>query len=135
MRDIRQGNSRSNGNTALVLLLEGDIGRRLIDPDPKALHFSLDNPLINQGLIDIEDNEDQIARLGHRNDLSSTTLTILGTLDNTGQIEDLDLGSVVHHLSGDRGESCELVRGSCISQHVIAESVASAWTHLQSVDR
>jgi hypothetical protein len=53
-----------------------------------------------------------MASLGHSNDLTTTTLTILGTLNNSRKIENLNLGTVVLDLSGDGSQGCELVSGS-----------------------
>lgn len=75
MRDIQ---------TALVLLLERDIGRLLVDSDPEALEFGLDDALVCEGLVDVEDNEDEMAGLGHGNDLPASATAVFGALDDTG---------------------------------------------------
>lgn len=40
-----------------------------------------------------------MAGLGHSNDLTTTTFAVLGSLDDTRQIQDLDLGSIVDNLT------------------------------------
>jgi hypothetical protein len=107
--DMSQWLSGCDGDTTLVLLLEHDVGRLLIDANAKALQFVFDHSLVNQWLVHIKDDENQVASLGHRNNLSTTTLAIFGTFDNTWKIENLNLGAIVHHLTGDSREGCELV--------------------------
>lgn len=113
MRDVAQRNSASDGNTTLVLLLEVDVGRGLVDTDTEALQFVFDNTLVDQRLVDIENDKDQVTGLGHSNNLATTTLTILRTLNNTGKIENLNFGTVVHNLSGHCRKGRELVCSSC----------------------
>lgn len=107
-----QRNGTGDGNTTLVLLLENDVGRLLVDSDSKTLQFGFDDLLVDQGLVDVEHDENEVASFGHCNDLSTTTLTVLRTLNDTRKIENLDLGSVVHDLSGHGGQGCEFVRSS-----------------------
>jgi len=57
MTDIRQGDSGSNRDSTLILLLENNIRRLLIDSDSEALQFILDDLLIDQRLIDVEHDE------------------------------------------------------------------------------
>lgn len=113
VRDVAQRNSASDGDTTLVLLLEVDVGGRLVDTNTEALQFVFDDTLVNQRLVDIENDEDQVTGLGHSNDLATTTLTVLRTLNNTGKIENLNFGTVVHNLSGHCREGRELVCSSC----------------------
>ncbi len=49
---------------------------------------------MNIFLCCIEDHKDQICSPGNGNDLSPTTLALRGTLDNTGQIKQLDVGTL-----------------------------------------
>ena len=101
--------SARDGDTTLVLLLEHNVGRLLIDANTKALQFVLDDSLVNQWLVHVKNDENEVASLGHRNNLSTTTLAVFGTLNNTWEIENLNLGAIVHHLTGDSCEGCELV--------------------------
>lgn len=109
-----QRDSARDGNTTLVLLFENNVGRLLVDSDPKPFQFGLDDLLVDQRLVDVEHDENKVAGFGHGNDLSTTTLTILGTLNNTRKVENLDLCAVVHHLSGHGGQGCEFVCRSCV---------------------
>ena len=111
-----QRHGTRDSNTTLVLLLEDDVGRLLVDSDPKSLQFGFDDLFVDQRLVDVEHDENEVAGFRDGNDLSTTTLTVLGTLNDTRKVENLDLGSVVHDLSGHGGQGCEFVRGGCTSQ-------------------
>ena len=111
--NVSQRLGAGDGNTTLVLLLEQNVGGLLIDSNTEALQFVLDDSLINQRLVHVKDNENEVASLGHSNDLTTTTLSVFGTLNNTRKIENLDLSTVVHHLTGDSREGCELVGRGC----------------------
>lgn len=113
MIDVGQRNSTRNGNTTLILLLENNVGGLLVNSDTEPFQFGFDDLLVDQRLVHVEDNENEVAGLGYGNDLSTTTFTILGTLDNTRKIENLDFGAVVHHLSGHGGQGCEFVGRGC----------------------
>lgn len=89
-------------DTALVFLLEDNVWRLLIDPDAEALELALDDLFICQRLVDIQHDEDEITRLGDCDNLSPSALAILGSLDDSRKIQNLDLGPIVHHMSGDR---------------------------------
>lgn len=101
--------SARDGDTTLILLLENDIRRFLIDANAKAFQFVLDDSLVNQWLVHVKDDENEVASFGHRNNLSTTTLAVFGTFDNTWKIENLNLGAIVQNLTGDSCEGCELV--------------------------
>jgi hypothetical protein len=102
--NVRQRHGRCDVDATLLLLLEHNVGRALVDADAEAFQFVLDNALVGKGLIDVQDDENQMARLRNSDDLSSATLSVLGTLDNSGKIENLNLGTVVHNLAGNSGE-------------------------------
>lgn len=86
MRDMGQRNRGGDGDTAFVLLLENDVWRLLVDPDSESLQFVLDDPLVRQRLVDVENDEDKVAGLCDSNNLPTTTLAILGSLNNSGQV-------------------------------------------------
>lgn len=109
--NVRQRHRVGDVETALVLLLECDVGRRLVDADTKALQLLLDHALVRQRLIDVEHDEDQMARLSHGNDLATTTTTILGTLNDTGQVDHLQWRAIVRDLAGHTRQGGEFVGG------------------------
>jgi len=91
--DVCQGYGAGDIEATLVLLPEGDVGGFLIDADSETLEFRLNHPLIRQRLIDIQHNEDQMACLSNGDDLSTSTSTILGTLNDTGKVNNLQGGT------------------------------------------
>jgi len=111
--DMCQWDSARDVDTTLVLFLEDNIRWFLVYPNSETFQLVLDDLLIGQGLIHIEDNEDEMASLGDGDNLSSTTFAILGSLNDTGQIENLDFSSVIHQLSGDGRQGREFVGRSC----------------------
>lgn len=121
--DLGQGDSVGDLDTAGLTLLDGDVGRFPVEADTKALEFVDHHPQVVQRFQHVEHNPDEVTCSCDGDDLFSTTFTVLGctlaqekgqqiptSLDNTRQVEDLDLGAVVDHLSWHRGERCELVR-------------------------
>ncbi|MBE3049327.1 hypothetical protein IMZ48_43875 [Candidatus Bathyarchaeota archaeon] len=52
------GDGAGDVEAALFLLLEGDVGGRLVDADAEALELRLDDALVGEGLVDVEDDED-----------------------------------------------------------------------------
>ncbi|KAG7150419.1 hypothetical protein HYQ46_000636 [Verticillium longisporum] len=81
--DVVQRHRVCNVEAALLLLLECNIRRRLVNTDAEALEFRLNDTLVRQGLVDVEDDEDEMARLRHCDNLTTTSTTVLGTLDDT----------------------------------------------------
>lgn len=93
MIDMGQGHGARDIEATLVLLLEGDVWWLLVDANSEALELRLDHPLVRQGLVHVEHNEDQMARLGDGDDLATSTSTVLGTLDNSGKVDNLQGGA------------------------------------------
>ncbi len=60
MIDVGQWDGVRDGYAALVLLADGDCGGSLVEPDPKALEFLLDDGLVAERLEDVEDDEDEV---------------------------------------------------------------------------
>jgi hypothetical protein len=100
-----------NRNAALVLPLEVDIGRLLVQPDAKALEFVLDDLLVAHGPGGVQHNDDQVAGSRHGDDLLAATLPVLGALDDTRQVQQLDLRPLVVEHAGNAGQRRELVCG------------------------
>ena len=95
----------------MVLPLDGDLWRLLVKSDTEAFKFVLDLSSVGQGLHDIQDDKDAGARSSHTNYLSTSTLSVLGTFDDTWEIKKLDLGTLVIIDSWDTCQSGELVVG------------------------
>lgn len=116
MVDMGQGDSARDINASFVLFLEDDIWRLLIDSDAEPFQFVFDDLLVRQWLVNVQNNENKMASSGDRDDLSSTTFAILGTLDDSGQVEHLNLSSIIGDLAGYSRQRRELVSGSCRRQ-------------------
>ena len=99
MADMGQRDGIGDADATFVFLLEDNIWRVLVDSDTKALELSLDNSFVSEGLVDVEDNEDKMARFGNGDDLTASTFAVLGSLDDTGQIKHLDSSAVVLDLT------------------------------------
>ena len=80
---------------AFVFLLENDVRRGFIEPDPKSLQLLLDDLFVSERFEDVQYNEDKIGSSGHSNYLPASTFPILGSLNDTRQIKQLDLGPLV----------------------------------------
>ncbi len=112
MVNVSQWYSAGDANPSFVFLLENNIGRGFVNSHAETFQFRLNHPLVCQGLIDIENDEYEVARFCDSNDLTTSSFAIFGTLDDTGKIEHLYCGTIVHDLTGHCGKSRELVRGS-----------------------
>ena len=84
MANMGQRDGICNADAPFVFLLEDNVWRILVDADTEAFEFVLDDSFVSEGLVDVEDNEDKMAGLGNCNDLTTSTLAILGSLNNTG---------------------------------------------------
>ena len=100
MVDVGERDSAGDVEAALVLLLEGDVGGLLVDADAEALELRLDDALVGQGLVDVEDDEDEVARLGDGDDLATAAAAVLGAFDDTGEIDNLEGGTCAGVRSG-----------------------------------
>lgn len=119
--DVCQIDGLGDADTALFFLLEGDVGGLLVEPDSEPFKLLLNELLVGDGLERVEHDEDEVAGTGHSDNLLTTTLTVLGTLDDTGEIEELDTGALVVDDAGHAGEGCELVCGDgrvCVGELV-----------------
>ena len=66
-----------------------------ISPDSKSLQLLLQELFVCQRLEDVKADEYERGRPGHSDDLPTSTLAVLSTLDNSGQVKQLDLGALV----------------------------------------
>ena len=82
MGNMAQGDSVRNGNSPFVLLLEDNVGWLLVDAYAKTFQFSLDDLLVSQGLVDVQNNENEMACLRYSYDLTTSALTVLGPLND-----------------------------------------------------
>lgn len=123
MIDVRQRNSVGDVHATFVFLLEDDVRWLLVDSDAETFEFSLNNSFFRQRLVDVQDDEDEMARLRHRDDLTTSTFAILCSLNDTWQIEHLNGSTIILNLAGNSCQRGELVRSSYLSSASI-ESIA-----------
>lgn len=99
-------------DSAGVLHLEVDAWRLLVQAQSHGFQLTLQNlaMVLLFLLSGIQNHENQISTLGDGNNLSSTTTSIGSSLDNTGKIEQLNAAALVVHVSGNAGQSGELIR-------------------------
>ena len=84
MADMGQRYGVCDADATFVFLLEDNVWRILVDTDPEAFEFVLDDSFVSEGFVDVKDNEDKMAGLSNSNDLTTSTFSILGSLNNTG---------------------------------------------------
>src|SRR6266536_280276 len=109
MIDVRERDRIRDADSSLILLLEHNIWWLLIDSNSEPFQFRLNDLLVSKGLIDIKNNKNQMTSLRNSNHLSTSTLSVLSTLNNTRQIQHLNLRPIVLHLSRNRCQSREFV--------------------------
>ena len=83
MVNVRKRDCAGYAEPSLVFLLEDDVGRRLVNPNAKSLQLRFDNSFVGQGFVHIKNDEDEMTGLCDRNDLSTSSFPVLGSLDDT----------------------------------------------------
>jgi hypothetical protein len=76
-------------DTSFLLSAEANVGWLFIETNAEAFELTLNNLLVLQRLQDIQHNKNKAAGSGNGDYLPTTTFTILGTFNNTGQIQQL----------------------------------------------
>lgn len=107
--DFLQSYGRGDGDAALLLLHEGDVGRLPVQADPETLQLPLYDFLVSEGSRGVEHDEDEPARSSDSDDLPASSLALLSALNDSRQVEHLDFCALVREHAGHAGESCELV--------------------------
>ena len=93
----------------LILTLEDDIRRLLIEADTIALELLLNDALVDKWFGRVYEDDDQRAGSRHANDLPALSFAILGAFDDPRQIKQLDLGTFVLDYPRDASQRGELV--------------------------
>lgn len=106
---LRLGHRRVQVDSAFVLLLEVDVGWLLVEPQAETFQLVFQQLLVMQRLQHIQHHEDQVACSSHCDDLPTSTLAVFGALDDSRQIQQLDLRAFVFDTAGDGRQRCELV--------------------------
>lgn len=99
-------------DTATFSLSNSDSGRFFVKSDTNRFKLMSELSLLISSLLNVEDHKDKICRFTTSDNLSSSSLTFGGTLNDTGKIEKLDSRIIVLNESGDTGQGSELVRCS-----------------------
>jgi hypothetical protein len=101
--EMCQGHSICHIDSAFVLLLERDVWWFLVESNAETFQFGFYYSLVGEWFVDVEDNENQIARPCNSYDLTTSTLkvrndaqnvqdaylAVFSTLDDSWQIENL----------------------------------------------
>jgi hypothetical protein len=96
-------------NPSKLSLSNVNIRRIAIEPDSHLIQLPRDLNSLLLGLTGIKHHQDHIGVFGDCDDLSASALALSGTFDDTGQIQQLDLGVVVVDDTWDAGQCRELV--------------------------
>ena len=96
-------------HAASLFRLEVDIRRLAIEADSHGFQLLLEEAALLCLLGGVQHHEDHVARFRGGDDLASATLAFGGALDDTGEIEDLDLGAAVLQDTWDGCEGRESV--------------------------
>lgn len=86
-----------------------DLRRFTIQSNPHSLQLRLQKRTLLRSFRRIQHHKNEITRLRRRNNLSSSPLSLRSTLNNTRQIQNLNLGTTILQNTGDSGQSCERV--------------------------
>ena len=90
-------------DTTLSLAAERDVRGLLVQADAEALQLALDDVFVSHGLAGVENDHDGVARERSTNNLATTTLSILSALNDTGQVQHLDLSALQDTNNGGSG--------------------------------
>jgi len=97
---------------ALLFDLEDDVWGGFVQANPEALELVFDYPLVLNGPSRVEDDADEIARSSDCNYLLAAPLSILSSLNDSRQIQELDFGSFVEQIAWNASQSGKLVGGN-----------------------
>jgi hypothetical protein len=90
-------------------LVLGNLRWVLVQPDTDCEEFSFEQTPLLGLLCCIQDHANQITSLRSTDDLAPATLAFCGTFDDTGKIEDLDLGTTVLEYTGNGSQGSESI--------------------------
>jgi len=91
---FRQWHCLGDGEPSLLLPLEDDLRRLLVETNAEPFQFLLNDALVHHGFSGIQHDQDQIARACHPDHLATAAFTIFGAFDNSGQIQQLNLAKL-----------------------------------------
>ena len=113
--------------TSCLLLINLDVWWLLVETNTEALKLVLNDFLMREGLGDVEDDADEITGTCSTNDLSTATLTVFGSLNDTREVKKLNFGTLVinHTCKRITFKLRDLVGRVCID--VCGVCVCDAW--------
>mmetsp|Transcript_11487 Transcript_11487/g.20786 ORF Transcript_11487/g.20786 Transcript_11487/m.20786 type:complete len:266 (+) Transcript_11487:198-995(+) len=95
---------------ALVLLLEHQPRRPLVQPDAKTLQLVLDELLVCDGLEAVQHDDNQITRARGGDNLPAATLAVFCAFNDSRQVQKLNLCASIADDPGNTSQSGKLVR-------------------------
>lgn len=97
----------SDFDTPRCFRLQVDVRWVLIQSDPHRFEFRFQQCTLFFSLRRIQNHDNHITRFGSGDDLSTSALSLCSTLDDTGQIKDLNLGTAIFEHARNCGECSE----------------------------
>lgn len=113
MVDMGQRHSIGDTDAAFILFLEDDIWWLFIDTNTEAFKLIFDNSLLRQRLVDIKNDEYEMAGFGNGDHLSTSTFAVFGSLNDAGKVEHLNCSAIVLDLTRNCSQSRKLVSSNC----------------------
>lgn len=110
--NVCQWTHRVEGDTTGFLFFEVNIWLLLVQSDAHSFELILEKFPLHFALCSIEHDNDQVSSSRHSNYLSTTAFALRSTFDDTGQIEQLNIGPFVLDDARNTGQCGELVRGT-----------------------
>jgi len=123
MVDMGQRHSIGDTDAAFILFLEDDIWWFFVYTNTEAFKLILDNPLLRQRLIDVKNDEYEMAGLGNGNDLSTSTFAVFGSLNDAGKVEHLNCGAIVLDLPRNCSQCRKFICSNCDTSKLSIPSI------------
>lgn len=92
--------------------LEVNVGLFSVEADADRFEFFFEQLALDVALGGVEHHQHQVGRARHGDDLLAATLALRRALDNSGKIEQLDVGTLVLDDTRDARQRRELVRSA-----------------------
>jgi hypothetical protein len=123
MVDMGQRHSIGDTDTAFILFLEDDIWWLFIDTNTEAFKLILDDPLLRQRLIDIENDEYEMACFGNGDNLSTSAFAVFGSLNDSGKVEHLNCSAIILDLTRNCSQSRKFISSNCSTSQLSILSI------------
>ena len=101
--------SPRNVDSTAIFSLQSNSRLFCVESDAETCELSLNDPLVSHGLLAIKHDQNEGAGTGDTDDLLTTTFTILGSFNDTWQIEKLDFRATVVIYTWYTGQCCKLI--------------------------